>query len=193
MLVYIILLFIVVCVFAYFFAFEHCRYKTAKMLADGLGGRAVFKLGRSYMERYFEGAEERAWILPDVTMPWGSFLSKFLPPSCLLFLRREKAPDFRFLIEPKGCRLSQTLFMSALKEVDFNIPRLDESLTLWTNNPDETHRYFSAPEKQQALNNLFLAGFSQLKGDQGTIEAHISVEDVNPNTTDLYFRYLRVI
>jgi hypothetical protein len=74
MLIYIIFAVLMLFVFAYYFAFEYYRYKTAKMLADGLDGRAVFRIGRSYMERDQDGVKERVWVVPDDKMAWGSFL-----------------------------------------------------------------------------------------------------------------------
>ena len=46
--------------FVLYFVFEHTRYRAAKMLSKELGGRAVFRLGRPYMRRNHDGAEERA-------------------------------------------------------------------------------------------------------------------------------------
>ena len=91
MLIYIIFAVLMLFVFAYYFAFEYCRYKIAKMLADGLGGRAVFRIGGSYMKRDQDGVEERAWVVPDDSMAWGSILSAVKPSSGMLFLQRAKA------------------------------------------------------------------------------------------------------
>lgn len=193
MIIYIIFTVFLVFVFAYYFAFEYCRYKTAKILAEGLGGRAVFKLGRSYMRRDHEGVEEMDWIVPDDKMVWGSLLTILLPPMGRLFLRRKRNPGFCFDIEPKTGILFRTLSLDALKEADFNVPQLDESLRLRTNNLVEAHRYFSAPEKQQALTALFFEGFTRLKGDHGGIIAtmqNLSTENTSPERIGLFFKHL---
>lgn len=194
MIIYIIFTVLLVFVFAYYFAFEYFRYKTAKIMAEGLGGRAVFKLSRSYMRREHDGVEEMAWIVPDDKMAWGSLLTVLLPPSGKLFLRRNRYPGFCFDIEPKTGMLFRTLSIDALKEADFNVPQLDESLRLRTNNLAEADRYFFAPEKQQALTALFLAGFTRLKGDHGGIIATmqgLSTENPTSERIGLLFKHLR--
>lgn len=200
MVVYIIFILMLVFVVAYYSSFEYCRYKMAKMLAAGLGGKAVFKLGWSYMSRSYEGLEERVWIVPDDKMAWGSLRSIFLPPMGKLFLWREKNLHFRFYIEPKTSVLLRTLFMDTLKETNFNVPQLDKNLRLRTNNSLETYSYFLAPEKQRALTAFFLEdytgfeGFTQLKGENDGIIAimqGITTESISPERIDLFFKYLR--
>jgi len=107
--------------------------------------------------------------VPDDKMAWGSILSVLTPHMGILFLQRGRGPGFRFHIEPKTCMLLRTISLSSLKEYEFNVPKLDESLRLQTNNRPEAVRYFFAPEKQQALTALFLAGFTRLKSDHGAI------------------------
>ncbi|MDP2852970.1 MAG: hypothetical protein Q8O28_01840 [Smithellaceae bacterium] len=194
MIIYIPFAIMLAFVFAYYFAFEYCRYKNARMMAEGLGGRAVFKLGGSYMRRNHDGVEERAWIEPDDKMAWGSLRSALSPPLGKLFLQRNKGPGFRFDIEPKTGILFRTLSLDTLKEADFNVPQLDSSLRLRTNKHDDAGRYFFAPEKQQSLTALFLAGFSRLKGDHGGILATmqgITTEDLSPERIGLFFKHLR--
>jgi hypothetical protein len=194
MIVYIIFAVFLAFAFAYYFAFEYCRYKMARMLAEGLGGKAVFKLGRSYMRRAQDGVEERAWVVPDDKMAWGSILSILKPDMGVLFLQRDKGPDFRFHIEPKTNMFLRTISLGALKEAEFNVPQLDESLRLRTNNHPEAERYFCAPEKQQALTALFLAGFTRLEGNRGAIMASmkgISTENLDTEKIDLFFKHLR--
>ena len=194
MLIYIPFAIMLVFVFAYYFAFEYCRYKTARMMAEGLGGIAVFKLGGSYMRRNHDGVEERAWIVPDDKMAWGSLRSILSPPLGKLFLQRSKDPGLRFDIEPRTGILFRTLSLDTLQEADFNVPQLDKSLRLRTDKHAEAGRYFFAPEKQQALTALFLAGFSRLKGDHGGVLATmpgISTEDLIPERIDLFLKHLR--
>ncbi|MFC1813555.1 hypothetical protein ACFL03_12795 [Thermodesulfobacteriota bacterium] len=194
MLIYIIFGVFLLFVFAYYFAFEYCRYKTAKMLADELGGRAVFRIGRSYMKRDQDGMEERAWVVPDDKMAWGSILSASTPPLGMLFLQRAAAPVFRFYIEPKTGTLLRSISFGSLKDADFNVSHLDENLRLRTNNHAEAAAYFSALKNQQALVALFLAGFTQLKGDHGAIVATmkgISAEDCSPEKVNRHLKHLR--
>ncbi|MCX5733046.1 MAG: hypothetical protein NTW68_01790 [candidate division NC10 bacterium] len=179
---------------AYYFAFEYSRYKTAKMLAEGLGGRAVFRLGRSQMRRDHDGVQERAWIVPDDKMAWGSLLSALRPPAGLLFLQRDADPGFRFHIEPRTGMLWRTISLGSLKDAEFTVPQLDQSLRLRTNRPAEAASCFSAPETQHALVALFGAGFIQLKGDHGAIVASmkgISADDLSPGNIDRYLSHLR--
>lgn len=194
MVIYIIFTIFFIFVFAYFFSFEYCRYKTAKMIAAGLGEKAVFKLGGSYMRRSYDGVEERAWIVPDDKMAGGSLLSVLSPSLSKLFLQRYRDPGFRFDIEPRTSILFQTLSLGTLKDTKFNVPQLDQSLRLRTNNQAEANRYFLAPEKQQALTALFLAGVTRLKSGNGGIIATmqgISTEDLNPERIDILFKHLR--
>ena len=184
-----ILLFVV-----YYGAFEYSRYKTAKMLAEGLGGRAVFRLGRSQMRREHDGVQERAWIVPDDKMAWGSLLSVLYPPAGMLLLQRDADSGFRFQIEPKTGMLWRTITLGSLKDAEFHVPQLDESLRLQTNRPVEAATYFAAPETQQALVALFGAGFIQLKGDYGAIVATmkgISQDDLSPEAIDRHLNHLR--
>jgi hypothetical protein len=194
MFIYIIFAVLLLFVFAYYFSFEYSRYKTARMMAEGLGGRVVFKIGSSYMSRNHGGVEERAWIVPDDKMAWESILSVLSPSVNKLFLRRDSDPGFRFHIEPKTGMLFRTLSLNCLKDSDFNVPRLDESMRLRTNNNAKAASYFSEPEKQQAILALFLAGVTKLECDHGAIVATmkgISSANVSPERIDLYFRYLR--
>jgi hypothetical protein len=178
-------------IFAYYFAYEHCRYKTAKILSEGLGGRAVFRIGRSYMRRDHDGAEERVWIDPDDKMAWPT---SFLASSpAILFLQRKWNADFRFDIEPKTGILFRTLCMGTLKDSPFNVPRLDGSLRLRTDNHVEAAAYFFSPERQDALIALFLAGFTYVRGDHTAIVATmkgISTKNLNPQKIDLYLKRL---
>jgi hypothetical protein len=193
---YLILALLFLFFFTCYAASEYYRYKTARMLAEGLGGRAVFKISRSFMRRDHDGVEERAWIVPDDRMAWGSILSALSPPAGILYLRRERGPDFRFHIEPKTGVLLRTVALGNLKAADFNAAGLDEKLRLRTHNRTEAARYFAAPEKQQALIALFRAGFTQLKGDYDGIVATmkgISAEDLNPEKIGLYFGHLRAL
>ena len=172
MLIYIIFAFLLLFVLAYYFAFEYSRYKTARTMAEGLDGEAVFRIGRSYMRRSHDGVEERAWVVPDDKMAWGSILSVLKPPMAILFLERDGGdPGFRFHIEPKTGILLRTISLDALKEADFSVPQLDENLRLRTDNPGEAKAYFSAPQRQQALIDLFLAGFTRLRDDHGVTAA----------------------
>lgn len=195
MLIYIIFAFMLLFVLAYYFAFEYSRYKTARMMADWLHGEAVFRIGKSYMRRTHDGVEERAWIAPDDKMAWGSLLSVLRPPAAVLFLERDgRDPGFRFHIEPKTGMLMRTISLDTLKEANFNVPQLDESLRLRTDKPAEARAYFSAPEKQQALIGLFLAGFARLKDDKGVTAAMmkgVSTDSISPEEMDLYFGHLR--
>ena len=194
MFIYIIFAVLLIFVFAYYFAFEYSRYKTAKMIAEGLGGRAVFRIGSSYMRLNNDGVEERAWIVPDDNMAWGSILSASRPPAGVLFLQRKKDLGFRFHVEPKAGMLMRAISLGSLKDADFKVPQLDERLRLRTNNHAEAASYFSVPQKQQAIAALFLAGFTLFKGDQGVIVATmkgISAENCNPGRIDRYLRCLR--
>lgn len=178
----------------YYGASEYYRYKTAGRLADALGGRAVFAINRSYMRRNYDGVEERAWIAPDNNMALGRKSSLLRPPEGKLFLRRERGFGFRFKIEPKAGILSRSMALDGLKDADFNVPELDARLRLRTDNHLEAGFYFSAPEKQQALIALFLAEFTQLKGDHDAIVATskgISAKDLNLEKIALSFDHLR--
>lgn len=191
MALYIIFSVMLFLVCAYFFAFERCRYKTAKMMADGLGGTAVYRMGRSYMRRNHEGVEERAWIVPDDKMAWGSILSILKPSVAMLFLERDRGLGFRFHIEPKTGVLFQTL--SLLKEANFRAPGLDESLCLRTDNNAKADLYFSVPERQEALGALFFAGFAYMKGDHTVIQVTmkgITAEMISPEKIAFHFRLL---
>jgi hypothetical protein len=178
----------------YYGAFEYSRYKTAKMLAKGLGGRAVFRLGRSQMRRDHDEVQERAWIVPDDKIAWGSLLMALYPPAGILCLQRDAAPGFRFQIEPKTGMLWRTITLGSLKDADFHVPQLDKSLRLQTNRPAEAATYFAAPDTQHALVALFSAGFIQLKGDHGAIVATmkgISQDDLSPEAIDRHLNHLR--
>ena len=186
----VILLFFLV----YYSAFEYTRYKAARLLGKGLGGQAVFRMGRSYMQRDDGGVEERAWIAPDDKMAWGSILSVLMPPAGVLFLRRGDDPGFRFHVEPKAGMLYRTVLLNGLKDTEFNVPQLDERLRLRTDDPAGAALYFSAPERRQALAELFLVGFSLVKGGRGGIVATmkgVSAENLGPERIDLYFTHLR--
>lgn len=178
----------------YYSAFEYTRYKTARLLAEGLGGRAVFSIGRSYMRRDDDGVEEKAWIAPDDKMAWGSMLSVLMPPAGVLFLQRAGDPGFRFHIEPKAGTLYRTVLLNGLKDTQFNVPLLDERLSLRTDDPARAAFYFSAPEKRQALADLFLGGFTRIKGGRGGIVAtmkDVSAENLGPERIGLYLTHLR--
>ena len=178
----------------YYGASEYYRYKTARMLAEGLGGRAVFAINRSYMRGDCDGVEERVWIAPDNNMVLGRTPSLLRPPEGKLFLRRGRGFGFRFQIEPKAGILSRSIALDGLKDANFDVPELDTRLRLRTDNHPEAAPYFSAPEKQQSLIALFLAGFTQLKGDHNAIVATrkgISAKDVNLEKIALSFGHLR--
>lgn len=186
----IMLLFVLV----YYFAFEYSRYKTAKMMAEGLGGRAVFRIGKSYMRRRQDGVEERAWIMPDDKMAWGSILTAVLPPAGMLFVQRRADLGFRFHIEPKTGMLFRTVSLGSLKDAAFNVPQLDQSLRLRTTCHTEAATCFAATEEHQALVALFRAGFTELKGEHGTVVATmkgVSAESLNLASIDRYFGHLR--
>lgn len=118
MVVYIIFILMLVFVVAYYSSFEYCRYKMAKMLAAGLGGKAVFKLGWSYMSRSYEGLEERVWIVPDDKMAWGSLRSIFLPPMGKLFLWREKTSTSDSILNPRqACSFVPYLWILSKKPI----------------------------------------------------------------------------
>jgi hypothetical protein len=177
---------------AYYFAYENFRYKAAETIAKGLGGIAVFKLGRSYMRRYYDGVEERAWIMPSEEMVgWGN-LSYMSSPS-KLFLQRKRDPGFRFDIGPKTGILFRPISFGALKGAVFHVPQLDEVLRLSTDNPTEAACYFSDFEKQKALIALFQAGFNRLKGDGSIIATmhSVSKEDIDADRIGLFFEHLR--
>jgi hypothetical protein len=145
----------------------------------------VFRIGRSYMRRNHDGAEERAWVEPDDKTAWGADM---------LFLQRKWDFGFRFDIEPKTGILFRTISLGTLQNAAFNVPRLDESLRLRTNNHAEAAVYFFSPERQEALIALFLAGFKRVKGDHAGIVATrkgISAEDLSPQKIELYFKHLR--
>ena len=178
----------------YYSSFEYTRYKTARLLAQALGGRAVFSIGRSYMLRDDDGVEERAWIAPDDKMAWGGMLSVLMPPAGELFLHRADDPGFRFHIEPKAGTLYRTVLLNGLKDAQFNVPLLDERLSLRTDDPGKAAFYFSAPEKRQALADLFLGGFTRIKGGRGGIVAtmkDVSAENLGPEKIGLYLTHLR--
>lgn len=181
-------------VLVYYVAFEYCRYKTARILAADLGGNAVFRLGRSYMSRMHEGREERAWVVPDDKMAWGSLLSAVTPSLARLYVWRNGNPGFRFHIEPRTGMLFRTLSLNTLKETAFNVPRLDDTLRLLASDQSEAGRHFSAPETQQAVTALFREGFTQLNGDRDGIVATmqgISTGDLEPERVSLFFEHLR--
>lgn len=192
--IYMIFAVFFVFVFAYYFSFEYCRYKTAKMIAAGLDGKAVFKLGGSYMRRNYDGVEERAWIVPDDKMAWGSLLSAVSPSLSKLFLQRCRDTGLRFDIEPKTAMLFRAISLDTLKDTNFNVPQLDQTLRLRTNNHVKANCYFIAPEKQQALTALFLGEVTRLKSDNGGIIATmqgITTEDLDPERISLFFKHLR--
>lgn len=179
---------------AYYFAFEYCRYRTAKTMAAGLGGNAVFRLGGSYMSRMHEGGEERAWIDPDDKMAWGSLLSAATPSLARLHVWRNGGPGFRFHIEPRSGMLFRTLSLNALKEAAFNVQQLDDSLRLLVSDRNEAGRHFLAPETQQAVTSLFSEGFAQVKGDKDGIVATMpgmSTGDLEPERIALFLEHLR--
>lgn len=182
-----------VVVFAYYFSFESFRYKAAKKMAEGLGGNAVFSLGRSYMRRHYDGVEERVWIVPVNKTTLGDDFTEFLPSPGKLFLLRKRDPGFRFTIETRTGLLFRTLSFDGLNENAFHVPQLDEVLRLRTNNPSEAARYFSWPEKQKALSALFKAGFKNIKGD-GSITAAmhgISEKDIDTEKISRHLQHLR--
>lgn len=180
--------------FAYYLAFEYCRYKAARMLAEGLDGRAVFRIGRSYMRRDHQGVEERVWIRPDDKMAWGGGPFVSTRPLGKLFLRRQRDPGFRFNIEPKQGFLFRNVSLDIFSAADFNVPELDKKLRLQTSNREEAAHYFFAPEKQQALLDLFREGFTRFACGHGKMVATrkgISTEDLIPERIDHYFKLLR--
>lgn len=127
-------------------------------------------------------------------MAWGSILSALRPPEGMLFVQRNTDPGFRFHIEPKTGKLWRTMSLGSLKEADFNVPQLDESLRLRTNSHAKAASYFSASEERQALVALLRAEFTQLKGDHGAIVATlkgISAESLSPERIDRYLEHLR--
>lgn len=179
---------------AYYFAFEYCRYRTAKTMAAGVGGNTVFRLGGSYMSRMHEGGEERAWIDPDDKMAWGSLLSAAAPSLARLHVWRNGDPGFRFHIEPRSGMLFRTLSLNALKEAAFNAQQLDDSLRLLASDRNEAARHFSVPETQQALTSLFREGVTQVKGGRDGIVATmpgISTGDLEPERIGRIFEHLR--
>jgi hypothetical protein len=146
------------------------------------------------MRRAHAGVQERAWIVPDDKMAWGSLLMALRPSAGILYLQRDAAPGFRFQIEPKTGMLWRTIALGNLKDTEFHVPQLDKSLRLQTNRPAEAPSYFAAPETQLALVALFGAGFIQLKGDHGAIVATmkgISDDDLSPGAIDRFLRHLR--
>jgi hypothetical protein len=179
---------------AYYCAFEYSRYQTAKRLAEALGGRAVFRLGRSQMRREQDGVKERAWIVPDDKMAWGSLLSVLRPPAGMLFLQRAANPGFRFQIEPQAGLIWRTISLGRLRDAEFHVPQLDERLRLRTDRPTEAAARFSAPDAQHALLALFAAGYSRLRGDHGAIvisRKGVSDDDLTPESVNRSLRYLR--
>lgn len=180
-------------VLVYYFAFEYCRYKVAKVMAEGLGGSAVFKIGGSYMRRHHEGVEERAWVVPDDKMAWGSILTMVIPSTARLVLQRHSSPGFRFNVERKVNMLLRDISLGTLKTADFDVPQLDETLRLQTNDPVEAARYFATTDRQQALMAVYAAGFVQVKGDRNAVMAimtDLSDESISPDKLDHYFEHL---
>ncbi len=102
MLIYIIFAVLLLFVFACYFSFEYCRYKTVGLLAEALGWIAVFKPGGSYMSRNHGGAEERAWIVPDDRMAWGSILSVLRPPAGILRLLKKETANHGFISQKRA-------------------------------------------------------------------------------------------
>lgn len=181
-------------VLAYYVAFEYRRYRTAKTMATGLGGKVVFRLGGSYMSRMHDGREERAWIVPDDKMAWGSLLSAATPSLARLHVWRNGDPGFRFHIEPRTGMLFRTLSLNALKEVAFNVHHLDDHLRLLASDRSGAERYFLGPETQQAVTALFREGVTQIKGGRDGIVATmqgISTGDLEPERIGRIFEHLR--
>ncbi|MBT0653082.1 hypothetical protein [Geomobilimonas luticola] len=181
-------------VLAYYVAFEYRRYVTAKTMAAGLGGNAVFRFGGSYMSRMHDGREERAWVVPDDKMAWGSLLSAATPSLARLHVWRKGGPGFRFHIEPRTGVLFRTLSLNTLKEAAFNVQHLDDNLRLLASDRREAGRYFLAPETELALTALFRDGFAQVRGDGDGIVAMmpgISSGDLEPERLALFFEHLR--
>jgi hypothetical protein len=185
---------VILFILVYYSAFEYSRYKTARLLAARLGGRAVFRIGGSYMRRENDGVEERVWIAPDDRIAWGSILTVLRPPSGVLLLRRRSDPGFRFHIEAKTGVLYRTILPPGLKETEFNVKRLDERLRVRTDDATQASFYFSVPERQLGVIALFLDGFTLVKGDRRGVTAtmkDVSAEDLGPEKIDLYLGQLR--
>ncbi len=180
--------------FVYIAAFEYARYKMALMMAHGLGGKAVYKMRGSFMKRDHEGVEERVWVKPDDRMAYGSLWGIVRPPAAVLFVQRRLDPGFRFRIAPRVNVLFQPMRLSGLKTADFNVPMLDEVLTLRVDNPAEATDYFLPQERQEALVALFSTGFTELAADRNGILAtrgRVTEKDLNPERIDLCLGHLR--
>jgi len=178
----------------YFVALEYSRYKMAGMMARGLGGKPVYRIHGSYMKRDNGNVEERAWVKPDDKMAWGSIWSIIWPATAVLFLQRRTGPGLSFHIEPKTNVLIRPMRLNSLKSAHFNVPRLDDVLTLRINKPAEAANYFLSREKQEALVELFSADFTELSADRGGVLATrkgITKKDMTPENIDRYFRHLR--
>ena len=118
-------------------------------MAKGLGGRAVYRPGRSYMVRNRDGVGERVWVEPDGKMAWGSLLPFLKPSAATLFLWRSGGLGFRFRIEFKTGRFSRPLSLRILRDADFNVRLLDENLRLRTDNTEDAEAYFSTPRNSK--------------------------------------------
>lgn len=158
-------------VLGYYAAFEYSRYKTAGILSKACGGRVVFKLGGSYMRRHRQGAEERAWVVPDDGMAWGSLLTLAVPASAQLVMQRFSSPGFAFAVELKTGVLFRSLAAGRLKTAAFEVPRLDATLNLRTDDTAKAGRHFADAARQEALLQLFQAGFRQVRGNGTDITA----------------------
>ena len=124
----------------------------------------------------------------------GHILTMIIPPTAKLILQKNKPLGFRFYIERKAGMHLRAISLGTLKTADFNVPQLDETLRLQTNDPVEAARYFVETDKQQALLALFLAGFIQIKGGRNAIMAtmtDLSGESISPDRLDHYFTQLR--
>lgn len=183
-------------VILYFVAFERSRYNFAKMIAGGLGGEAVFRIGRSYMKRFHGEVEERVWIVPDQHKAWGSIWSIFTSTAKVLCLFRAVDPGLRFYIEPKAGALFRSISLGGLKKAAFNIPGLDEALDLRANDPVEAMTYFLQTERHRAVLALFEAGFTRIRTDRGGIEAamdEVPDKDLAPERLDSYLKHMRAL
>ena len=177
-------------VLIYFAAFEYTRYTFARRWAKGLGGKAVFRIGRSHMERTRGGVQERVWINPDDKMAWGSILTAFTPSLATLFLEKETLIDFCFHVEAKTGTLFRTLSFKAFKTVDFGVRDADESLRLTTDDRAKAVPYFSLPQRRQAMMDLFASGCTFLRGRPGSIVAGAKGTSKEDTTTEAIGRYL---
>lgn len=178
----------------YFIAFEYSRYKLAGMLARGLGGKAVYRIHGSYMKRDNGRVEERAWVKPDDKMAWGSIWSIIRPSTAVLFLQRRLDTGFSFRIEPKTNVLVRPMRLSSLKSAYFNVPELDDILTLHVGKPAEASARFLPRERHDALVELFSSDFTELSANRNGILATkkgVTEEDLRPEKIDLYLKYLR--